>query len=169
MGCCIDPVMDLVEIGQYAGASLDQLLRITFWLATSMTGRQDDVAMVPADQGPLTWAPVPLSVSNIEFDDSCLRAEVRMHCSFTAASKDGLTRIERDGGLIGTVTQGRFRLLEAEYKARGPRNCNGVVGSTCATPSRDGSRMLKNTKSQGASAHINSGTGSGWPWKPTVS
>ncbi len=27
--------------------------------------------------------------------------------------------MERDGGLIGTVTQGRFRLLEAEYQARG--------------------------------------------------
>ncbi len=54
MGCRIDPVIDLVEIGQYAGASRDQLLRLTLWLATSMTGRQDDVAMVPADQGPLT-------------------------------------------------------------------------------------------------------------------
>jgi hypothetical protein len=75
--------------------------------------------MVPADQGPLTWAPVQLSVSNIEIDDSCLRAEVLMHCSFTATSKDSLTRIERDGSLIGTVTQGRFRLLEAEYQARG--------------------------------------------------
>ena len=116
MGCRIDPVIDLVEIGQYAGASRDQLLRLTLWLATSMTSRQDDVAMVPADQGPLTWAPVRLSVSNIEFDDSCLRAEVRMHGPFTATSKDSLTRIERDGGLIGTVTQGRFRLLEAEYQ-----------------------------------------------------
>jgi hypothetical protein len=29
MGCRIDPVIDLVEIGQYAGASRDQLLRLT--------------------------------------------------------------------------------------------------------------------------------------------
>jgi hypothetical protein len=71
MGCRIDPVIDLVEIGQYAGASRDQLLRLTLLLATSMTGRQDDVVMVQADQGQLTWAPVRLSVSNIEFDDSC--------------------------------------------------------------------------------------------------
>jgi hypothetical protein len=28
MGCRIDPVIDLVEIGQYAGASRDQLLRL---------------------------------------------------------------------------------------------------------------------------------------------
>jgi ribonuclease HI len=131
MGCRIDPVIDLVEIGQYAGASRDQLLRLTLWLATSMTSRQDDVAMVPADQGPLTWAPVRLSVSNIEFDDSCLRAEVRMHGSFTATSKDSLTRIERDGCLIGTVTQGRFRLLAAEYQARGIATeylCDSIPG-----------------------------------------
>jgi hypothetical protein len=119
MGCSIDPVIDLVEIGQYAGASRDQLLCLTLWLATSMTGRQDDVAMVLAYQGPLTWAPVWLSVSNIEFDYSCLKAEVQMHSSFTATSKDSLNRIERDGGLIGTVTQGRFLLLEAEYQAQG--------------------------------------------------
>ncbi len=59
-GCRIDPVINIVEIGQYAGASQDQLLRLTLWLATSMTGRQDDVAVVPADQGPLTCAPARL-------------------------------------------------------------------------------------------------------------
>jgi hypothetical protein len=87
--------------------------------------------MVPADQGPLTWAPVLLSVSNIEFDDSCLRAEVLMHGSFTATSKDSLTRIERDGCLIGIVTQGRFLLLEAEYQARGIATeylCDSIPG-----------------------------------------
>jgi hypothetical protein len=52
MGCRIDPVIDLVEIGQCAGASRDQLLRLTLWLATSMTGRQDDVGMVPGNFRP---------------------------------------------------------------------------------------------------------------------
>jgi hypothetical protein len=84
-------------------------MRLTLWLTTSMTGRQDDVAMVPADQGQLTLAPVRLSVSNIEFDDSCLGAEVHMHGSFTATSKYSLTRIERDGGLIGTAASGSLR------------------------------------------------------------
>jgi hypothetical protein len=86
---------------------------------TSMTGRQNDVAMVPAYQGQITWAPVWLSVSKIKFDDSCLGAEMLMHSSFTATMKDSLTRIERDCSLIGTVTQGSFLLLEAEYQAQG--------------------------------------------------
>jgi hypothetical protein len=94
-GCRFDPAINLVEIGQYAGASRDQLLSrcLTLW---SMTGRQDDVAMVLAAQGPLTWAPVLFSVSNIEFDDSCLGAEVLMHGTFKATTKDSLTRIQRD-------------------------------------------------------------------------
>ncbi len=31
-GCRIDPVADLVEIGQCAEATRDQLLRLTIWL-----------------------------------------------------------------------------------------------------------------------------------------
>jgi hypothetical protein len=70
-GCRIDPVSDLVEIGQHADATRNQLLRLTMWLATSMRSFQREVtAMVPADRSPLTWAPVRLNVDNIEFDTS---------------------------------------------------------------------------------------------------
>ncbi len=43
-----------------------------------------------------------------------------LHCDgpFKLTTKDSLTKIERDGSLIGTVNQGRFRLLEAECQAR---------------------------------------------------
>ncbi len=74
--------------------------------------------MIPADRYPLTWAQVQLSVHKIEFDNSCLVAEVQIHCSFKATTKDSLIRIKRDGCLIGIVNQGRFRLLEAEYRTR---------------------------------------------------
>ncbi len=72
-GCRIDPVADLVEIGQCAEATRDQLLRLTIWLAASMLSCQD-VAIAQVDQGPLTWAPVRLGVNNVQFDDSCLDA-----------------------------------------------------------------------------------------------
>ncbi len=35
-GSRIDPVIDLVGIGQFADAARDQLLRLTKWLATSV-------------------------------------------------------------------------------------------------------------------------------------
>jgi hypothetical protein len=58
-GCNINPKIDLVGIGEYADALLQQLLCLIVWLATSMrSGRHDDVAMVPAD-GQLTWARGP--------------------------------------------------------------------------------------------------------------
>jgi hypothetical protein len=117
-GCHIEPVIDLVEIGQYAEATRRQMLCLTLWLAMSIrSSRQDDVAMVQA-AGPLTWTPVRLSVSNVEFNESCLVAEVQMHGAFKATKKDSLIRIERGGSLIGIVNQGRFRLLEAEFQAR---------------------------------------------------
>ena len=119
VGSRIDPVIDLVGIGQFADATRDQLLRLTMWLATSVRSCSDEVvAMVPADRGPLAWAPIRLSVDNIEFDTSCLVTEVTMHGAFKLTTKDSLTRIERDDSLIGTINQGRFRLLEAECQAR---------------------------------------------------
>jgi ribonuclease HI len=117
-GCRIDPVADLVELGLYAEATRDQLLRLTIWLAASMRSCRD-VAIAQVDQGPLTWAPVRLSVNHVQFDDSCLDAEVRIHAAYKVTTKDSCTKIERDGSLIGTVNQCRFRLLEAECQARG--------------------------------------------------
>jgi hypothetical protein len=100
-------------------ATRNQLLRLTMWLATSMRSCQHDDG-VPADRGPLTWAPVRLNVDNIVFDTSSLGAEVRMHGNFQVTTRDSLTRIERHGSwMICTVNQDRFRLLEAECQARG--------------------------------------------------
>jgi hypothetical protein len=60
-----------------------------------------------------------LSVNHVQFDDSCLDAEVRIPAAYKVTTKDSCTKIERDGSLIGTVNQCRFRLLEAECQARG--------------------------------------------------
>ncbi len=92
-----NPVIDLVGIGQFADAARDQLLQLTMWLATSVRSCSDEaVAMAQVDRGPLAWAPVWLSVDNIEFDTSCLGAAVTMHCPFKLTTKDSLTKIERD-------------------------------------------------------------------------
>ena len=115
----IDPVTDLVEIGQYADADRDTLLQLTIWLATSLRScRDQDTEMALEDRGPLSWAPVRLSEEHIEFDTSCLETAEARHGDFRLMTKDSLTRIERDGSIIGTVSQGRFRLLEAECMAR---------------------------------------------------
>ncbi len=68
------PVIDLVEMGQYADADRDTLLQLTIWLATSLRSCRDkDAEMALEDWGPLSWAPVQLSEDNIEFDTSCLK------------------------------------------------------------------------------------------------
>jgi hypothetical protein len=125
-GCFIDPAIDLVTIlGQYADADLEQLLRLSLWLAPShmmRSGRQEDVALAPAD-GALTWAPVWLSVDKVEFDKSC-----HSTVTFKTTTTDSLTRIERDSSQMGKV----ILLLEAEYLARGiamEYNCDGVPGT----------------------------------------
>jgi hypothetical protein len=119
-GSRIDPVADLVGIGWYAEATRDQLLRLTLWHPASMRSCRDEtMAIAQVDQGPLTWAPVRLSVNNVQFDDSCLDAEVRIYAAYKVTTKDSCTKIEQNGNLIGTVNQCRFRLLEAECQARG--------------------------------------------------
>jgi hypothetical protein len=73
----VDSVVDLIEIGQFADASRDQLLQLT-WLAPSLRFCKDnDVVMV--DRGPLTWAPVSLSTDRVVFDTSCLGTKTEHH------------------------------------------------------------------------------------------
>ena len=117
-GCRIDPITDLVGIGRHAEATRGQLLRLTLWLATSIRDSRAEIKQ-QVDQGPLTWAPVRLHVSNVQFDESCLDAEVQVCAAYRLVTRDRQTKIERDGSLIGIVNQGRFLLLEAECKAQG--------------------------------------------------
>ena len=67
-----------------------------------------------ADGGPLTWEPVRLNTDRVEFDSSCLGAEVEVHDGWTVTHQDSTTQIQSEGGLRVTVVQGRYRLLEAE-------------------------------------------------------
>jgi hypothetical protein len=103
----VDPVGDLVEIGQFAEEDRDQLLTLTLWLATSMRSRRDeDVIMV--DRGPLAWAPGRLSTEHVEFDTCSMETDVQVHGAFENISKDRLIRIEKDRGI---VNQDRFKFL----------------------------------------------------------
>jgi hypothetical protein len=66
------------------------------------------------DRGLLTLEPVRLCTDNVEFDSSCLGAEVEVHDGRTVTHQDSATKIECEGGLTGTITQSHYRLLEAE-------------------------------------------------------
>ncbi len=89
----VDPVGDLVEIGQFAEADRDRLLTLTLWLATRMRSRRDE-DVIMTDRGPLAW--VRLSMEHVEFDTCSMETDVEVHGAFEIISKDGLTRIEKD-------------------------------------------------------------------------
>ncbi|MFM9151927.1 MAG: hypothetical protein ACKOPU_06645, partial [Candidatus Planktophila sp.] len=115
--CRIDPVIDLTEIGQFANADRDQLMTLVLWLAPSIRScRNMDAEMV--DRGPLAWVPARLETEKVEFDISCLETTVETHGAWVVMHKDSLTRIEREGQLMGTISQSRYRLLEAECLSR---------------------------------------------------
>jgi ribonuclease HI len=115
--CRIDPVIDLTEIGQFADAARDQLMALVLWLAPSIRPcRTVDAEMV--DRGPLAWAPVRLETENVEFDTGCLGTAAETHGVWEVTHKDSQTRIEREGRLMGIISQRRYRLLEAECVTR---------------------------------------------------
>ena len=113
-----DPVVSLTSIGQYADAERANLLALMLWLAPTLrTRRDEDLAM--ADRGPISWASIRLGMDRIEFNDDCLQPDVQSHGAFEITSRDGLSRIERDGQLVCIVNQGRLGLLTAECAPRG--------------------------------------------------
>ncbi len=72
--------------------------------------------------------------NNVQFDDSCLEAKVKTYTCYKVTTEDSCTKIELDGSLIGTVSQGRFRLLEAECQTRGIATkdlCNSIPEGSC--------------------------------------
>ena len=74
----VDPVADLIGIGQFVGASREQLLKLTLGLAPTLRScRDNDVVMV--DRGPLAWEPVRLSTDNVFLDTNCLSRQVQRH------------------------------------------------------------------------------------------
>jgi hypothetical protein len=90
----VDPVGDLVEIGQFTEPDRDQLPTLTLWLATSMRSHRDE-DVIMADLSPLAWAPVRLSTEHVEFDTCSMEMDVQVHGAFEIISNDGLTRIDR--------------------------------------------------------------------------
>jgi hypothetical protein len=77
------------------------------------------VAAVQADRdrGPLGWAPVRLHLpaGAFEFTDGTGGQET--YGPYTAMTKDGLVRVERAGGHVGTLKQSRWGWLAAKYAA----------------------------------------------------
>jgi len=113
-----DPVVDLVELGQFSTATREELLSLSLWLApTVSTRRLEDVEML--DNNPLQWVPVHLNTEKVEFDTSALEAIVRTHGQYTVTIADGLAKIEIAGQPSSTVSQGRFQLLARECTLQG--------------------------------------------------
>ncbi len=59
-----------------------------------------------------------VSTDRVEFDSSCLGAEVEVHDGWTVTHQDSTSQIKGEGELKGTITQGRYRLLEDECLSR---------------------------------------------------
>ena len=112
----VNPVIDLTEIGQFAGATQAQLLALTLWLAPSIRTRKENTLMV--DRGPLSWAPIHLSTERVFFDQDCLTPEKEEYGQFSVISHDGISKLESAGRLLGTLNQSRFKLLAEECTAR---------------------------------------------------
>ncbi len=150
-------MLDLIEIGQFADADREQLLKLVLWLAPNMRFcRKEDAEMV--DRGPLAWAPVRLETENVEFDTCCLGTTVETQGMWKVIHKDSLTRIEREGRLMGIINQCRYRLLEAECVIR------QIPIEYLCDYIPEGSLMWRNTKASedlaAILAHTNSGMSS---------
>jgi hypothetical protein len=139
------------------------------WLASCRD--DDDAAM--ADRGPLTWEPARLSTDSVEFDSSCLGAEVEVHNRWTVTYQDNTTHIKGEGDLKGTITQCRYRLLEAECLSPVEylRVCESILENQSSISVRASSKWLpmrRNTKTSCRSDHASSGTVFEWRWMQIV-
>ncbi len=124
-------------------------------VAPSLWSCQDDDAPM-ADGFLLTWEPVRLSADRVEFDSTCLGAEVEVQDGWTVTHLDSTTQIKGEGDLRVTVAQGRYRLLEAECSARGYQSSIFVRASSKWLP------MWRNAKTSGRSDPASSGTVFEW-------
>ena len=84
------------------------------------SSRAGDVEM--RDRGPLGEEPVRLLLpaDSFEFAD-CTEGQAA-HGQYTATTRHGLVRIDKDGQHVGTVKQGRWGLLTAAYEAERRRS-----------------------------------------------
>ena len=111
-GAHIDPVEDLVAIGQFAEAVSADLLALTLWLAPTFTTVVESYVDMK-DRGPLTWELVRL---NKEHDKFSIHGEisVKQYTEYVVTSKEGRIRIEQEDELVSTINQGRFWFLVEE-------------------------------------------------------
>jgi hypothetical protein len=129
---CHGPVIELIEISQFADAASDQLMtrKLVLWLAPSIRYRRNvDAEMVDRGPGgPLAWAPVQLETEYVEIDTDSLGTTAETHGVWEVIHKDSQTWIEQECRLMGIINQCRYRLLEAEcvtrqFHSRGDRVC----------------------------------------------
>ena len=53
-------------------------------------------------------------MENLSFDTGCLAQDTITCKEYVVTSRDGISRIKKDGLLLGTLNQSRFKLLAAE-------------------------------------------------------
>jgi len=108
------PVEDLLALGRCPETPVALLRRLCRWLAPSLRSATANIL----DGGPLTWAPVRLSVERVTFSFADETAGVVVVGDYSVRTKDGLVQVVRsDGCKVGTVHQGRWALLAGAYGA----------------------------------------------------
>jgi hypothetical protein len=77
--------------------------------------RAQDQLAGPVEDHPLQLAPVILTRELVEFHTEDISARTTHTGPYYTVTRDGLTRITKDGNHVATITQGRWALLTAAY------------------------------------------------------
>ena len=106
------PIEDLLTLGRRSETPAALLQQLCSWLAPSLRY----VAPIVPDGGPLSWAPVRLSVEGVTFEFADQTAGTVVVGDYSVRTKNGLVQVVgADGCRVGTVHQGRWALLAEAY------------------------------------------------------
>ena len=110
------PILDLLFLGSCQETAPEVLLELVTALAPYLrSSGAGDVKM--RDRGPLGEEPVRLLLPADSFEFADCTEGHTAHGQYTATTRHGLVRIDKDGQYVGTVKQGRWGLLTAAYDA----------------------------------------------------
>jgi len=110
------PIADVLALGHCPTIAADCLRSLCLALAPHLR----TMIELPAepDGGPLTWAPVQVTVDKVEFVWLDETAGTETCGEYTETTLDGLVRITEGDRHVATVAQGRWGLLKGAYDAR---------------------------------------------------
>ena len=110
------PIADVLALGHCPTIAADCLRSLCLALAPHLRTMIEPPAEL--DGGPLTWAPVQVTVDKVEFVWLDETAGTETCGEYTETTLDGLVRITEGDRHVATVAQGRWGLLKGAYDAR---------------------------------------------------